>query len=63
VKCGDLIQCQETQRLAIAVTEPDNFGWFRVHWIDEGITVLAQNIAWENITKAGQKMSSTNKLG
>jgi len=59
VKCGDLILCQETQRLAIVLTEPDRNGWLEIQWVGEGTTVLVQNIAWKNLTKAGQKMSST----
>ena len=59
MKCGDLILCQETQRLAIVLTEPDRNGWLEIQWVSEGTTVLVQNIAWKNLTKAGQKMSST----
>ncbi len=59
MKCGDLILCQETQRLAIVLTEPDFHGWLEIQWVGEGTTVLVQNIAWKNLTKTGQKMSST----
>ena len=60
MKCGDLLQCQETKRLAIVIVLPDmKTGWMKVLWVDSGAELLTQNVAWKNITKNGQKMSST----
>ena len=60
MRCGDLILCQETRRLAIVVVPPDKkTGWLKVRWVDSGVELLTQNIAWKNLTKTGQKMSST----
>ena len=62
MKCGDLLKCMETGRLAILITPDDRFGWIEVQWVDDGSILLVQNIAWENLTKVGQKLSSTDKL-
>tara|TARA_Y100000004_G_C8658715_1_gene304263 strand:+ start:311 stop:499 length:189 start_codon:yes stop_codon:yes gene_type:complete len=56
VKCGDLIQCRETKRLAIIITPPNKkTGWLKVRWVDSGLELMTQNIAWKNITKTDKK--------
>jgi hypothetical protein len=55
VKCGDLIQCQETRRLALVLSAPGPHGWIKIRWVDDGVTMVVQNIAWKNITKKDKK--------